>query len=117
MIFSVFWILLIYLCIEDAIFYEINILITCLCYGLFMIFYSFYVGLIGLLLLFCFKNSKFIGEADLLFLPIGFFLSGYNINYFLMISILTLFFIDFSEKKAAMLFPIVLSSLISRIVF
>jgi hypothetical protein len=58
-----------------------------------------------------FKNLKFVGEADILFIPIGFFLSNYNEFFFLKLFFWGMVFLNLHKKKSAMLFPIIFSSI------
>lgn len=101
-----FWLCFLFLAIEDNFYQEVNLYIFIIFLGLFAIKFSFITILIGLILYMLFYKSKYIGEADLFLIPIGLFLSNFNIYYFVFVSLFGLFFMKLYNKSSAMFFPI-----------
>lgn len=109
-----FWFLFLILSIEDNFFQEVSIVKVFFCFILFGLSYSVLPLFFILLLLKFFSNNKYIGEADLIFLPIGLYISGvFNISFYIFLLVFGILNYNLKTNISPFLFPILLSTVIS----
>lgn len=110
-----FWLVFLNLSIEDTFYQKVDLITVLLCCIFFSLNYSFLIILLSLFLVFIFKDNKYIGEADIIFLPMALYITGFlNISFYFFILIFGLGFLNLRTKSSPMLFPIFLSTLISN---
>ena len=109
-----FWFIFVFLAIEDMIFFEVNLLLTLLGIVIFAFSSSMFIAVISITLGILATQNKYIGEADAIFIPIGFYLSDLNPYFFFTVFLFGLIFFNFKEKKSPMLFPICLATLLLK---
>ncbi len=111
-----FWILFLYLALEDSVYKEIDSFLFLFLLLIFILYYSIIYFLIGLFFYFLLRKSPYVGEADLFLFPMSYFLADNKLIFFISFYVFILFFMDLKRKITGCLIPMFLSVLISKLI-
>jgi len=110
-----FWLTFMIIAIEDAIFYEVDLFLVVLMLIFFGYSYSFVVMILCIFFGFFFRNSEYIGEADIIITPMAWHVCDYNPIFLLILPFCSLVAYSAKLSKIALISPLILTSIITSV--